>query len=126
MSYNHNEIEKNGNNIGNNKECFKALDKSSKPKFYALDMFPIRRAPDSISDTWLPIPQGKSLPASNAQGFNVLHPMGYDAFGLPAEQYAIQTGVHPEKTTKQAIDNFRRQLKSFGYSFDWSRGNFYL
>jgi leucyl-tRNA synthetase len=56
-----------------------------------------------------------------ANGFNVLHPIGYDAFGLPAEQYAIQTGIHPAKTTKEAIDNFRRQLKSFGYSFDWSR-----
>ena len=56
-----------------------------------------------------------------AQGFNVLHPMGYDAFGLPAEQYAIETGTHPEKITNEAIANFRRQLKSFGYSFDWSR-----
>ena len=56
-----------------------------------------------------------------AKGFNVLHPMGYDAFGLPAEQYAVQTGIHPEKTTKKAIENFRQQLKSFGFSFDWSR-----
>ena len=54
-------------------------------------------------------------------GFNVLHPMGYDAFGLPAEQYAIRTGIHPSIITHQAIDNFRRQLKSFGYSFDWNR-----
>ncbi len=54
-------------------------------------------------------------------GFEVLHPMGYDAFGLPAEQYAIQTGIHPAETTRKAIENFRRQLKSFGYSFDWSR-----
>lgn len=56
-----------------------------------------------------------------ARGFEVLHPMGYDAFGLPAEQYAIQTGVHPAETTQKAIDNFRRQLKSYGFSFDWDR-----
>jgi leucyl-tRNA synthetase len=56
-----------------------------------------------------------------AKGFNVLHPMGYDAFGLPAEQYAIKTGIHPAETTKSAIGNFRRQLKSFGFSFDWKR-----
>jgi leucyl-tRNA synthetase len=55
------------------------------------------------------------------RGFNVLHPMGWDAFGLPAEQYAIQTGVHPAITTRKAIDNFRRQLKRFGFSYDWSR-----
>ena len=55
------------------------------------------------------------------KGFRVLHPMGWDAFGLPAEQYAIQTGVHPAITTRNAIDNFRRQLKRFGFSYDWSR-----
>ena len=55
------------------------------------------------------------------QGFNVLHPMGWDAFGLPAERYAMQTGIHPSITTKQNIDNFRRQLKSLGFSYDWSR-----
>jgi leucyl-tRNA synthetase len=55
------------------------------------------------------------------RGFNVLHPMGWDAFGLPAEQYAIQTGVHPAITTRNAIDNFRRQLKRFGFCYDWSR-----
>src|SRR5690606_7826739 len=56
-----------------------------------------------------------------ANGFNVLHPMGWDAFGLPAEQYAIQTGVHPAITTQEAITNFRRQLKAIGFSYDWDR-----
>ena len=55
------------------------------------------------------------------QGFNVLHPMGWDAFGLPAEQYAVQTGVHPAVTTSKAIDTFRRQLQAFGFSYDWDR-----
>ncbi len=94
----------------------------TKPKFYCLDMFPY--------------PSGAGLHVGHPEGYtatdivsrykrmtghNVLHPMGWDAFGLPAEQYAIRTGVHPEVTTKQAIDNFRRQLKRFGFSYDWSR-----
>ena len=95
---------------------------ASKPKYYCLDMFPY--------------PSGAGLHVGHPEGYtatdiicrykrmtghNVLHPMGWDAFGLPAEQYAIATGVHPEVTTKQAIDNFRRQLKRFGFSYDWSR-----
>ncbi len=95
---------------------------ASKPKYYCLDMFPY--------------PSGAGLHVGHPEGYtatdiicrykkmtghNVLHPMGWDAFGLPAEQYAIQTGVHPEVTTKQAIDNFRRQLKRFGFSYDWTR-----
>lgn len=94
----------------------------SKPKCYVLDMFPY--------------PSGAGLHVGHPEGYtatdiysrykrmtghNVLHPMGWDAFGLPAEQYAIQTGVHPAITTKKAIDNFRRQLKRFGFSYDWSR-----
>jgi len=95
---------------------------SSRPKFYCLDMFPY--------------PSGAGLHVGHPEGyigsdiisrykrmagFNVLHPMGFDAFGLPAEQYAVQTGVHPRVTTVKAIDNYRRQLKSFGFSYDWSR-----
>tara|TARA_R110000737_G_scaffold251825_2_gene261239 strand:- start:35523 stop:38363 length:2841 start_codon:yes stop_codon:yes gene_type:complete len=95
---------------------------ASKPKYYCLDMFPY--------------PSGAGLHVGHPEGYtatdiicrykkmtghNVLHPMGWDAFGLPAEQYAIQTGVHPEVTTKTAIDNFRRQLKRFGFCYDWSR-----
>jgi len=94
----------------------------SRPKFYCLDMFPY--------------PSGAGLHVGHPEGYiatdilsrykrmtgcNVLHPMGFDAFGLPAEQYAVQTGVHPRVTTSNAIDNFRRQLKRFGFSYDWSR-----
>ncbi len=95
---------------------------AAKPKFYCLDMFPY--------------PSGAGLHVGHPEGYtatdiicrhrrmmgcNVLHPMGFDAFGLPAEQYAVQTGVHPRVTTQSAIDNFRRQLKRFGFSYDWSR-----
>lgn len=95
---------------------------ASRPKYYCLDMFPY--------------PSGAGLHVGHPEGYtatdimsryrrmtghNVLHPMGWDAFGLPAEQYAIQTGIHPAITTRQAIDNFRRQLKRFGFSYDWSR-----
>jgi leucyl-tRNA synthetase len=95
---------------------------ASKPKFYCLDMFPYPSGaglhvghPEGYTATDI-ICRYKKL-----NGFNVLHPMGWDAFGLPAEQYAIQTGVHPEVTTKKAIDNFRRQLQRFGFMYDWSR-----
>ncbi|MCA9306870.1 MAG: leucine--tRNA ligase [Phycisphaerales bacterium] len=94
----------------------------SRPKFYCLDMFPY----PSGAGLHVGHPEGYTATdilsrMKRMQGFNVLHPMGWDAFGLPAEQYAIQTGVHPAVTTKKAIDNFRRQLKRFGFSYDWSR-----
>ncbi len=105
-----------------NGRAFAADNKSTKPKYYALDMFPYP------SGTGLHVGHMASYTPTDivsrykrAQGFNVLHPMGYDAFGLPAEQYAIQTGIHPAETTDKAIENFRRQLKSFGFSFDWNR-----
>jgi leucyl-tRNA synthetase len=95
---------------------------ASKPKFYCLDMFPY----PSGAGLHVGHPEGYTATDilcryKRMQGFNVLHPMGWDAFGLPAEQYAIQTGVHPALTTRKAIDNFRRQLKRFGFSYDWSR-----
>ena len=95
---------------------------ASKPKFYCLDMFPY----PSGAGLHVGHPEGYTATDiicrfKRMKGFNVLHPMGWDAFGLPAEQYAIQTGVHPEVTTKKAIDNFRRQLKRFGFMYDWSR-----
>jgi len=94
----------------------------SKPKYFCMDMFPY----PSGAGLHVGHPEGYTATDiicryKRMQGFNVLHPMGWDAFGLPAEQYAIQTGVHPEVTTKAAIDNFRRQLKRFGFCYDWSR-----
>jgi len=95
---------------------------ASKPKYYALDMFPY----PSGAGLHVGHPEGYTATDiicryKRLKGFNVLHPMGWDAFGLPAEQYAVQTGVHPAETTKKAIDTFRRQLKRFGFCYDWSR-----
>ena len=93
-----------------------------KPKFYCLDMFPY----PSGAGLHVGHPEGYTATDiisryKRMRGFNVLHPMGWDAFGLPAEQYAVQTGVHPAETTRQSIETFRRQLKRFGFSYDWSR-----
>ncbi len=95
---------------------------ASRPKFYVLDMFPY----PSGAGLHVGHPEGYTATDiicrfKRMRGHNVLHPMGWDAFGLPAEQYAVQTGVHPAITTKKAIDNFRRQLKRFGFCYDWSR-----
>ncbi|HPF41076.1 MAG TPA: leucine--tRNA ligase [Phycisphaerae bacterium] len=95
---------------------------ATRPKFYALDMFPY----PSGAGLHVGHPEGYTATDiisryKRMKGCNVLHPMGWDAFGLPAEQYAIQTGVHPAVTTRTAIDNFRRQLKAFGFCYDWSR-----
>tara|TARA_R110000782_G_scaffold19140_5_gene52236 strand:+ start:1953 stop:4826 length:2874 start_codon:yes stop_codon:yes gene_type:complete len=95
---------------------------ASRPKYYCLDMFPY----PSGAGLHVGHPEGYTATDiicryKRMKGFNVLHPMGWDAFGLPAEQYAIATGVHPEITTRTAIDNFRRQLKRFGFCYDWSR-----
>ncbi|HVU65263.1 MAG TPA: class I tRNA ligase family protein [Phycisphaerales bacterium] len=93
-----------------------------RPKFYCLDMFPY----PSGAGLHVGHPEGYTATDivsryKRMKGCNVLHPMGWDAFGLPAEQYAIQTGVHPATTTRKSIDTFRRQLKRFGFSYDWSR-----
>jgi len=95
---------------------------SKKPKYFCLDMFPY----PSGAGLHVGHPEGYTATDiisryKRMQGFNVLHPMGWDAFGLPAEQYAIQTGIHPSITTRKAIETFRRQLKRFGFSYDWSR-----
>lgn len=103
-------------------QVYKVSDSSEKPKFYVLDMFPYP------SGAGLHVGHPLGYIASDIvsrykrlKGFNVLHPMGFDAFGLPAEQYAIQTGQHPEKTTRVNIETYKRQLRQIGFSYDWSR-----
>ena len=103
-------------------KTFRAEVDYSRPKFYILDMFPY----PSAAGLHVGHPEGYTATDILARykrmrGFNVLHPMGWDAFGLPAEQYALQTGTHPAITTRQNIDTFRRQIQSFGFSYDWDR-----
>jgi leucyl-tRNA synthetase len=103
-------------------KTFRAIDFSPKPKYYVLDMFPY----PSGAGLHVGHPEGYIATDIVArykrkQGFNVLHPMGWDAFGLPAENYALQTGTHPKITTENNIEIFRRQIKSFGFSYDWDR-----
>ena len=115
-------IEKKWQEYWEKNHTFRAVDFDERPKFYALDMFPY--------------PSGAGLHVGHPEGytatdilcrykrmrnFNVLHPMGWDTFGLPAEQYAVETGTHPAVTTKKNVDNFRRQIKSLGFSYDWDR-----
>src|SRR5213594_733410 len=103
-------------------QTFRTPDDSPKPKFYILDMFPY----PSGAGLHVGHPEGYTATDilaryQRAQGFHVLHPMGWDAFGLPAEQYAIKTGQHPRKTTEQNIATFKRQIKSLGFGYDWTR-----
>ncbi len=122
MSYNHSSIDSKWQQAWEKQQAFQAEDFSTKPKFYALDMFPYPSGSGlHVGHMASYTPTDVISRFKRQKGFNVLHPMGYDAFGLPAEQYAIQTGVHPAITTRKSIDNFRRQLKSFGFSFDWSK-----
>ncbi|AXP80268.1 Leucine--tRNA ligase [Mariniflexile rhizosphaerae] len=122
MTYDFNKIEKKWQDYWAKNQTFKAENKSDKPKFYVLDMFPYP------SGAGLHVGHPLGYIASDIyarykrhQGFNVLHPQGYDSFGLPAEQYAIQTGQHPAITTAENIKTYRRQLDQIGFSFDWSR-----
>ena len=122
MQYNFNEIEAKWQKYWSENQTFKASNNSDKPKYYVLDMFPYP------SGAGLHVGHPLGYIASDIyarykrhQGFNVLHPQGYDSFGLPAEQYAIQTGQHPAVTTKDNIATYRRQLDQIGFSFDWSR-----
>ena len=122
MAWNHLLIEKKWQKKWEESRVFEVKKDPNKKKFYALNMFPYPSGSGlHIGHLASYIPTEVVARFKRAKGFNVLHPIGYDAFGLPAEQYAVQTGIHPEKTTQQAIKNFRRQLKSFGFSFDWSR-----
>jgi leucyl-tRNA synthetase len=122
MSYPFGEIEKKWQQYWETNNTFRTGEDFSKPKYYVLDMFPY----PSGAGLHVGHPEGYTATdiiarKKRMQGFNVLHPMGWDAFGLPAERYAMQTGIHPSITTRQNIDNFRRQLKSLGFSYDWSR-----
>lgn len=122
MEYNFVEIEKKWQRFWAENHTFRVTEKSSKPKYYVLDMFPYP------SGAGLHVGHPLGYIASDIftrykrlKGFNVLHPMGYDAFGLPAEQYAIQTGQHPAKTTEANIARYRQQMDKIGFSYDWER-----
>ena len=122
MEYNFVEIEKKWQRFWAENHTFRVTEKSSKPKYYVLDMFPYP------SGAGLHVGHPLGYIASDIftrykrlKGFNVLHPMGYDAFGLPAEQYAIQTGQHPSKTTEANIARYRQQMDKIGFSYDWER-----
>jgi leucyl-tRNA synthetase len=122
MEYDFREVEKKWQHYWKDKKIFKAENNTAQPKYYVLDMFPYP------SGAGLHVGHPLGYIASDIiarykrlKGFNVLHPMGYDSFGLPAEQYAIQTGQHPEITTKTNIARYREQLDKIGFSFDWDR-----
>ncbi len=122
MEYNFAEIEPKWQKYWEENKTFKTPDDFSKPKYYILDMFPY----PSGAGLHVGHPEGYTATDilsryKRMKGFNVLHPMGYDAFGLPAEQYAMQTGTHPAITTQKNCDNFRRQIKAIGLSYDWDR-----
>jgi leucyl-tRNA synthetase len=122
-SYDFNAIEKKWQQYWQDAKTFKAHDcDDSKPKYYVLDMFPY----PSAEGLHVGHPEGYTASDIVARykrmrGFNVLHPMGWDAFGLPAEQYAVKTGTHPATTTQNNVDTYRRQIKSLGFSYDWDR-----
>lgn len=122
MEYKFREIEKKWQQHWKDSNAYKVSNESSKPKYYVLDMFPYP------SGAGLHVGHPLGYIASDIysrfkrlKGYNVLHPMGYDAFGLPAEQYAIEHGVHPAVSTEQNINNFRKQLDNIGFCYDWDR-----
>ena len=122
MDYKFSEIEKRWQDYWEKHRTFRTEDDFSRPKFYVLDMFPY----PSGSGLHVGHPEGYTATDIVARykrmnGYNVLHPMGWDAFGLPAEQYAIETGTHPSVTTQKNCDTFRRQIKSLGLGYDWDR-----
>src|ERR1019366_550374 len=115
-------IERRWQSFWENERSFKTGGDPSRPKYYVLDMFPYP------SGTGLHIGHPEGYTATDiiarykrARGFDVLHPMGWDAFGLPAEQHAVKTGTHPSTNTQNNIANFRRQIKALGFSYDWDR-----
>ena len=122
MAYNHQEVETKWQKFWDDNHTFEVTEDTNKPKYYAMDMFPY----PSGQGLHVGHPEGYTATDimsryKRAQGFNVLHPMGWDAFGLPAEQYAIKTGNNPAEFTNQNIEVFKKQVKSLGFSIDWSR-----
>lgn len=122
MAYNHKVIEHKWQHYWRVNETFKTVENQDKPKYYALDMFPY----PSGQGLHVGHPEGYTATdimsrMKRMQGYKVLHPMGWDAFGLPAEQYAMKTGHNPREFTAQNIKNFKRQIRSLGFSYDWSR-----
>ena len=122
MDYNFKEIEQRWHQQWAEQSVYKVSNQSNKPKYYVLDMFPYP------SGAGLHVGHPLGYIASDIysrykrlQGFNVLHPMGFDAYGLPAEQYAIQTGQHPAVTTEKNIRRYCEQLEKIGFCYDWSR-----
>ncbi|HET7521977.1 MAG TPA: leucine--tRNA ligase, partial [Bacillales bacterium] len=122
MAYDHHQIENKWQQYWEEQKTFRTPDNNSKPKYYVLDMYPY----PSGAGLHVGHPEGYTATdilarMKRMKGYNVLHPMGWDAFGLPAEQYALKTGNDPREFTKKNIDNFRRQIKSLGFSYDWDR-----
>jgi leucyl-tRNA synthetase len=122
MEFNSAEIEKKWRSYWEKNQIYKVPNGRNKPKYYVLDMFPYP------SGAGLHVGHPLGYIASDIfsrykrmQGFEVLHPMGFDSFGLPAEQYAIQTGIHPALSTNENIKRYRQQLDNIGFSYDWSR-----
>ena len=122
MDYDFRAIEAKWQKTWKETDAYKVTEDPNRPKFYVLDMFPYP------SGAGLHVGHPLGYIASDVfarykrhKGFNVLHPMGYDSFGLPAEQYAIQTGQHPAVTTEQNINRYREQLEQLGFCYDWSR-----
>src|ERR1700749_921757 len=122
MDYHFKEIERKWQKFWAENQTFKADNHSAKPKYYVLDMFPYP------SGAGLHVGHPLGYIASDIysrykrlKGFNVLHPMGFDSFGLPAEQYALETGQHPAETTKKNIATFKEQLDKIGFCYDWDR-----
>jgi leucyl-tRNA synthetase len=120
--YNPNAIEPKWQAYWEDNAVFRAVIDPNKPKFYALDMFPY----PSGAGLHVGHPEGYTATDilsryKRMRGFNVLHPMGWDSYGLPAERYAMRTGIHPTVTTAQNIETFRRQVRRLGFSYDWGR-----
>jgi leucyl-tRNA synthetase len=122
MAYNPKAIEPKWQAYWEENQTFRAKIDAAKPKYYALDMFSY----PSGAGLHVGHPEGYTATDilcryKRMRGFNVLHPMGWDSFGLPAERYAMRTGIHPAVTTKHNIEHFRRQVRRLGFSYDWSR-----